>query len=396
MTESVDILIIGGGVMGTSIAYHLAQRQLGKILLLEKDSLASGSTGHSVASIDLLTFRPPATELYARSFKFFQNFKETLGEGCGFTQTGSLIIAGKEEKIALRDAVERGQRTGLKVELLNSFAEFNALEPSATSEKIAAVSYAPQAGYADPVLTTQAFAKAAQQMGVDIQSGRKVIGLRNKGGRITGVETERGFIPASVIIIAAGPWSGRLLTPLGIKIGFQTVRHPVACLRRPDDFGTAHYSILDLVNGIYARPDNGSLSLFGSIDTNVGYDPVDPDDNHGGVPNEYTLWAAERLVRRYPKLETSALRKGWSGILTISPDWQPVIGAVEDFSSLYCATGFSGQGFQISPAVGDLLAGQIAGEYEAIQLLTPFRPSRFVDGQRISFSHESISLGLSG
>lgn len=396
MTKSVDILVIGGGVMGVSIAYHLAQRKMGKILLLERASLASGSTGRSVASIDSLTFRPSATELYARSFEFFQNFTSILGEGCGFTQTGSLILAGKEEESMLRDAVERMQAIGLDVNLLNNLAEFNALEPSATSEKVAAVSYAPKAGYADPVLTTQAFAKAAQRMGVDIQSGRNVIKLRSVGRKITGVETERGFISASVIIIAAGPQSGSLLRPLGVEINFKTLRHPVACLRRPHNFGKAHYSVLDLINGVYARPDNGSLSIFGSIDTTVGYDPADPDDNHGGIPNEYVLWASERLVKRYPRLETSILCKGWSGILMVSPDWLPVIGAVEDYSGLYCATGFSGQGFQVSPAVGDLLASQIAGEDNAKRLLKPFSPTRFLAGKKTESSYESISLGLSG
>jgi sarcosine oxidase subunit beta len=123
------------------------------------------------------------------------------------------------------------------------------------------------------------------------------------------------------------------------------------------------------------------LILAGSIDPSVGYDPIAPEDFQGQVTSEYTLWVAERLIQRYPALEASSLQQGWSGLMTISPDWQPVLGALPQLSGLYCATGFSGQGFKISPAVGDLMAGLIAGEAEAAKLLAPFRPTRFIEGQ---------------
>lgn len=318
-----------------------------------------------------------------------------IGAGCSFVRTGSLIMAGKNQEYALRNAVGLMQAVGLDIRFVN-LAELNTLEPYADLEDLMAVSYAAQTGYADPALTTQAFAQAEQRMGVDIQSGRSVLGLQNVGRLIIGLGIESGPISAAVVIIAAGSWSGRLLNSLGVEIGLQPARHPVAWLRRSYDFDPAHQSVLDLANGIYARPDTGSLTIFGSINTKVGYNPADPDETFGCTPNEYTLWTAERLVRRYPVLETSSLYKGWSGILMVSPDWPPVVGAVAEFSGLYCASCFSGHGFQISPAVGDLLAGQIAGEHAAIQLLPPFHPSRFVEDEKIMISRERISLGLSG
>lgn len=393
MKNSTDILIIGGGVIGVSIAYHLAQRKLGKILILEKNALASGSTGCSVASIDSFIFPPALTELAAQSFTFFQRFHDLVGENCGFTQTGSLIIAGEEHANTLQDAVKQNQKAGQNVRLLNNLAEFNALEPLASPEKVASVSYAPQAGYADPVLTTQALAKAAIRMGVDIQSRQTVTGLRAQNGKIIGAETEHGFIPASVIIVAAGPRSGYLLNTLGIDIPFRILRHPVACLRRPSNNKLEHYSIWDFVNGIYARPDKNSLTLLGSIDTKIGYTPTDPNaEPCGHAPTSYTFWAAERFVQRYPTLEESTLCKGWSGILVVSPDWLPTIGAIEEYSGLYCATGFSGHGFQISPAAGNLLAAEISGDPHATELLHPLSPARFLRDQNKKFFHKNMAM----
>jgi sarcosine oxidase subunit beta len=115
----------------------------------------------------------------------------------------------------------------------------------------------------------------------------------------------------------------------------------------------------------------------------VGYDPAEPDDDHGQVNPAYSFWAVERLVRRYPRLEAGQIRPGWSGLMTISTDWQPLLGALPGSSGLYCAAGFSGRGFQLSPAVGDLMAGLIAGEAEAAELLAPFRPARLAEGQSL-------------
>jgi glycine/D-amino acid oxidase-like deaminating enzyme len=117
------------------------------------------------------------------------------------------------------------------------------------------------------------------------------------------------------------------------------------------------------------------------MDASVGYDPVEPEEDHGQITSDYTYWTAERLVRRYPAMAASELRGGWSGLITTSPDWQPVLGALAEVSGLYIAGGFSAQGFKISPAVGDLMAGLIAGEAEAAALLAPFRPGRFAEGQ---------------
>ena len=222
------------------------------------------------------------------------------------------------------------------------------------------------------------------------------MGLRREGERIVGVETAVGSINAPLTIIAAGPWSGALLQTAGIELPLQPVRHPVVCLRRPPAFGPAHHSLLDLTTGIYGRAESGGLTLLGSINPEVGYDPINANDGAGYVHDDYIFWAMERMTQRFPVLESSELLTGWSGIMTISPDWQPVIGSWPDIPGLYCAAGFSGQGFQISPAVGDLLAGLIVGSDTALELLAPFSPTRFEAGQLLRTNQEGQKYGLLG
>lgn len=390
-TETADAVIIGGGVIGVTIAYYLARRNFGRIVLLEREVLGSGSTGRSVASIDLFSHQPAAMALQARAYEVFANFEALFGEECSLVTTGLAVLAGAEHAAGLQQAVQSARAAGIEAYLLSP-AEFAALEPAATVDNLAAVYYAPGGGYVDPMLTTNAVAAVARRLGVVIQQGRAVTGLKPARAATIEVETSAGPIAAPVVVSAAGPWSGRVLTAFGLSdLGLYACQHPVISLHLPAEIGSPRLSILDLPFQTYARPETGHLTLAGSMDRMVGYDPTEPDD-HGRVTDDYTFWTAERLVQRYPSLEMAELRQGWSGLMTISPDWQPVLGAIPDVPGLYIATGFSGQGFKISPAVGDLMAGLIVGETEAAQLLAPFRPTRFSEGQPLA-ANEFGALG---
>ncbi len=382
MTEKVDIIIVGGGVIGVNLAYCLAQREAGQILLLERDTLGSGSTGRSVASIDWLTLHPPAVELFAHSAAFFAHCDELLGAPCGYERTGSIALAGPQQEVALRTAVPLLQKAGMDVRLL-TLAEVSQLEPALNLDGVSAASYAPQAGYMDPAMTTQALAAAARRLGVDIRQGSDVTGVQLQNGRVAGVRTTAGPIGAALAVVAAGAWSIDLLPAADGHLPLQPVQHPVVCIRRPPHFGPTHPSLLDLTSGLYARPESGGLTLAGSIDPQVGYDPITLDEGHGYVHDEYLMWCMERLIQRYPELEASELRAGWSGIMSITPDWQPIIGAWPGYEGLFTATGFSGRGFQVCPGTADFLAGLIMGDPLAAKRLAPFSPLRFT-GDKLS------------
>jgi glycine/D-amino acid oxidase-like deaminating enzyme len=391
LPKTADVVIIGGGIIGVSIAYYLAQRRVGRIIVLERESLGSGSTGRSVASIDLFSLQPAAMQLQVLAYQIFAHFTELIGDDCSLVTTGSAALAGAEDAADLQSAFAVTQAAGVDVRWLSP-AEFAALESAAVIEDLAAVCYVPAGGYADPVLTLNAYTAAARRAGVLIQQGQPVTGLAQRSRRVTGVNTLSGNVAAPVVVCAAGPWSGRLLRTFGLDdLGLYPVRHSVIAMHGPK-LDSPHLSILDLPCGTYARPESGGLTLAGSINRAVGYNPVEPEDTQEGVSSEYAFWTAERLVQRYPGLETAELRPGWSGLMTISPDWQPVLGAIPEADGLYVATGFSGQGFKISPAVGDLMAGLITGEPEAAACLAPFRPSRFADNQPLT-SSRVVALG---
>lgn len=384
--ETADVVIIGGGVIGASTAYYLARRKLGRIVLLERETLGSGSTGRSVASIDLFSHHPAALALQARAYEVFAHFEEIFGQECGLVITGLAVLGGSEHAAGLQQAALSAGAAGIEADLLSP-AEFAALEPAADVTGLASIYYAPLGGYADPMLTTNAFAGAARHSGVIFQQGRPVTGLRRQGGQVAGVETASGPIAAPVVVSAAGPWSQRLLKLFGLSdLGLYACDHPVISMHGPADVGPPQLSLLDLPHQTYARPETGHLTLAGSMDRSVGYEPIELENFRGQAAAEYTFWVAERLVQRYPALEASELRQGWSGLMTISPDWQPVLGAIPEARGLYIATGFSGQGFKIGPAVGDLMAGLIAGEAEAAELLAPFHPSRFAEGRPLAKS----------
>lgn len=379
MPESADAIVVGGGVIGASIAYHLALRSYGRILLLERDTVACGSTGSSVASVDFMTLHPNACELYARSSAFFLHCNQILEAECGFIETGFIILAGAGQRDALTKAVRFMADAGVEVRLL-PIETLALMEPGIQLNDIQAASFAPRAGYADPVLTTQAFAGAAVRHGAEIRQGTRVEALSLGKGRVQGLHTQDGFIEAPVVVIAAGAWSGGLVPKEGIDIGLKPVKHPVVCLRRSQPEEKPRFSMLDLVSNIYARPDAGHFTLAGSIDPSVGYDPAGPEYDHRDIDESYIIWTVERLARRLPNVATSQLCPGWTGIMTLSPDFEPVVGQWPGVQGLYCAAGFSGRGFQVSPSVGDLLAGLIAGDKTAATYLAPFSPIRFVGG----------------
>ncbi len=380
-SKTADAVIIGGGIIGISLAYYLAQRNFGQIIVFERKTLGSGSTGHSVASIDLFSLQPAVIKLQFYAYQIFAHFDELVGDECGLVTTGFAALGGPEHAADLQKAVTVTNAAGIDAQLLTS-EDFSALEPAACTEDLTSICYVPAAGYGDPALMLNAYATAARRVGVVIQQEQSVTGLVQQSGRVTGVKTVSEIITAPVVVCAAGPWSGRLLKTFGAdNLGLYAVRHPVIAMRNAKGFDSPRLSILDLPNSTYARPETGGLTLAGSITPTVGYNPVEPGDTDQRITAEYSYWAAERLVQRYPSLKSGQLRSGWSGLMSISPDWQPVLGAIPELSGLYCAAGFSGQGFKISPAVGDLMAGCIAGETQTTELLDPFRPTRFAENQ---------------
>jgi glycine/D-amino acid oxidase-like deaminating enzyme len=379
MATAADILIIGGGCMGASIAFHLAQAHAGKVLLCERATFGAGTTGRSSAIVRQHYSLPMLARMAQQSLRTFQRFDEVVGGDVGFRQTGLLIIARSADLDGLRVTAAMHQGLGIDTRILDH-AELHTLEPRMALDDLAGACYEPEAGYADPVATIMAYAQRARQLGATLRQQTRVASLLVQGDRVRGVLLDDGAtLEAPIVIVAANIWSGALLREVGFELPVHATRHACILLQQPPDFGPQHAIVFDFSNGLYLRPDGADLTIAGTLDESEAQ-VVNPD-HYNALP---THAEAERFAtdtaRRFPVLAEATLTSGWAGIYDVSPDWQPIIDAVPGIEGLYCAAGFSGHGYKLCPAVGELVRDLVLGQATLETDRDLFRADRFAGG----------------
>ncbi len=376
LPRSADAVVVGGGVHGASVAYHLARRGARRVVLLERKFLASGPTGRSSALVRRFYAMDFLTRTANLSATAFQQWAEKIGGGDpGFRQVGILWLAGRDRAEHLRANVHRARELGVNVEALTP-SEVHALVPAMAVDDVALGAHEPESGYADAAMTTNALAGRARELGATVAQYVHVETILTAGDKVTGVRTAAGEISAPAVVVCAGLWAGRLLGPLGIEVPVAPTRHQMCFFRRPPDFGP-HPAVLDRPHAAYMRPETGNLTIHGL----VAYDEVvDPDHyNEGADPSE-VLRNAELIAQRFPAMEHGLSMGGYSGVYDNTPDHQPVLGAVPEYAGLHVDFGWSGHGFKHAPAVGDIVAQVVLDGHAAGWDLTPLRWSRFRDG----------------
>jgi len=368
-----DIVIVGGGCMGASIAYHLALAGAGDITLLERGTLGSGTTGASSAIIRQHYGIPTLAAMAQRSLRIFQRFDELVGGDVGFRQTGLLIGARSEDLEALQASVTMQRGLGIDTRMVDR-EELRELEPRMTAHDLVGACHEPEAGYADPVATTMAYARAARAAGARIRENTPVEALLVEDGATRGVRLSDGAtLAASTVIIAANIWSVPLLRQIG-------TRHPCLLLRQPDDFGPQHAIFFDFTNGLYLKPEGANLTLAGTLDESEAA-IANPDRFPTGPTHAEAERFATRASRRFPALENATLQSGYAGIYDVSEDWQPIIGPMPRIAGLFGALGFSGHGFKLCPVVGELMADLVLGKDTPDIDRDLFRADRFAHGR---------------
>ena len=381
MTQTADVVIIGGGVTGCSIAYHLLQRGARDVVLLEKRFLASGATGKSSACIRQHYSTPETCRMVLQSLRFFETFEErTGGRSASFVRVGYLLGVDDRLRKQMEQSVALQQSVGIKSRLVTP-REMREIEPRIRVDDFVAGCYEPEAGYADPAGTTQGLAGAARDRGARIMEETELLGIDTAGGRVTGVRTTKGEIAAPVVVNAAGTWADRVARLVGVDVPIAVCRHKINFFTRPPEAASPHPLIYDFVQNMYTRPETGGLTLVGPLESEVA-DRVDPDRYNEGVTFEETADAMERAVHRFPVMENAEVAKGYAGCFDVSPDWHPVLdeSAVRGF---YVAAGFSGHGFKLSPAVGDMVARLVLQGKSPSDDVHAFRLSRFAEGRPI-------------
>ena len=377
MTETADAVVIGGGVMGCSILYHLAARGMTDALLLEREALGSGSTGRSSGAVRMHY----STEVHARmawhSVQVFRDFDNIVGGECGYTNTGYLVFADDDAVDGFRANVALQQSVGIRAREI-SREDAAELAPAFYLDDCAGIAYEPLSGHADPSGTALAYAARARELGARVRLQAPADSVEVSGGKVTAVVVNGERIETERAIVATGPWSRRFLLNHGIDLPLQATRHEVIHLRRPPEV-PYHPGGGDIANLIYFRPESADLTLIGN--GNLEYDVDDPEVYAQRASQSFIGEVWGRIARRIPAMADAEFATGYAGLYTQTPDSHPVIDRVDGVDGLYVCTGFSGHGFKLSPAVG-LLVSELVLDGKATTIdITALRMSRFAEGE---------------
>lgn len=386
MNETADAIIVGAGVHGASLAFHMAERGM-RPLVVERAVVAAGATGRSSGIVRMHYDVEAEARLAWRSHAYFRDWAARVGGECGFITVGFLQIVPPDEVAALRANTAMQQRIGITTEVIEADA-VRRLLPGIVIADDQVAAHEPFSGYADPTQTAGSLMTAAVSRGARLMQGCAVTGVRVANDRVVGVDTSRGSFDAPIVVDAAGAWAGRVAAMAGVELPLEVWRHDVAYVQRPLDIAR-HPAFIDFENAFYARPEGELLTLLALEDGN----PLtgDADATVDAAAPGFIERAAERLVRRLPEFARAGLHSAHSGQDGITPDQHPIIGpAGPDGFWLDC--GYSGTGFKTAPAVGASLAQLITEGVAANDDLAIYRLARFAAGERIVGEHPYANL----
>jgi len=385
MSNTADVIIIGGGIHGVSLAFHLAERGV-KPLVLEKNFIAAGATGRSSGLVRMHYDVRQDSELAWVSFGYFRNWAQRIGGECGFTRTGFIQFVARENEAALRKNTIMQQQVGIPTFLVTA-QDVNRLAPAFLTDDFDVAAYEPESGYADPSATAASLVAAAKEKGARILQDCAVMGVIVESGRVKGVNTSRGDFFAPVVVNAAGPWAGGFNQMVGLDIPYTTWRHDTMFVGVPMELGPGFPTAIDFPNEMYFRPETGGLMLVGLEDGNPLGDSPEGDTDH--ALKGFVERAIERICQRVPVMENSYLHTAHGGYDGITPDQHPLLGAAGP-EGYYLQCGMSGTGFKIAPAVGLCMSELILdGEARTVDI-SIYHPGRFETGNEIQGNYESI------
>lgn len=386
LPPTADTVVIGGGVIGTSVAYHLARLGAGNVLLLERKHLAAGATGLSSGIVRMHYDNPLEAEIAFKSFATFRYFDEIIGGACGFTTTGFLRLVQVHNQKALKANVAMMQGLGIGTRLVET-GELHELAPYMAIDDVELAAYEPESGYADPHLTTQGFAEAARRHGARVVQGVEAIGIQVERGRVQAVRTHQGSVSTPVVVNAAGPWAALVAALASVELDLTVVHHQVAILETPKDIAWPHLTVIDGVHLNYWRPESGQLTLVGGDhdDHVIGVEQLDTYSESLTPTTRYHI--LERLCTRIPDMASAGVRKGHAGIYVNTPDKHAFMGAAPSVDGFFCAVGFSGHGFKEAPIVGQAMAELILNGRAEVVDIAPLRLTRFEEGEPYQGPH---------
>ena len=366
--ERAELVVVGGGGTGTSIAFHLAEAGV-DVCLLERDALSSGSTSRAAGGIRTQFSDPLNVAIGLRSVEAFSRFAERPGGEIDFNQVGYLFLLDRpEDVVAFEEGVAVQNELGVPSRVVEP-AEAAKLSPLAGLEGVLAATFCPLDGHASPEAVAQGYAAGARAHGAKVLTGRGATAIETGNGTITGVVTEAGTIETGAVVLAAGVWSPSLARTAGVDLPVEPVFREVVTTAPVDDLPGSIPLTVDFTTGFYFHREGPGL-LIGMADRNQqpGFDaPTDPD---------WLEHVTEVAARRAPAFLDMGIAHGWKGYYEVSPDHNGLVGEAPGVERLLYATGFSGHGFMQAPAIGEIVRDLYLGREPFVDI-TPLAAERF-------------------
>jgi sarcosine oxidase subunit beta len=359
--NSASAVIIGGGIIGTSIAYHLCKNGINDIVLLEKDYLSAGSTGRCGGGIRQQWSERPNVRLAMRSVELFEKFKQDIGMDIEYYQGGYLLLAFTDEEVELFEKnVKMQKEEGLDVDLLSK-KETAEKFPYINTADIKAAAFCSSDGHANPHLATMGYARAAAKHGARILTRTKATDIDVSNNSIKGVYTDKGYIKTNLVINAAGGYSHEVGKMAGVNLPTESYRHqifvtePVEHLMDP--------LVISFEKNFYIRQTKSGNFIMGQGDE-------DEKPGHNENPGwRFLTEMTEKMPKFFPFLKQMRVLRHWAGLYNMSHDALPIIDKSSEVTDFFYAVGFSGHGFMLAPAVGEAMAEWIVhGETKHVDI----------------------------
>lgn len=384
MIETADVIVVGAGVQGASLAFHLAGRGA-QVLVLERESVAAGATGRSSGLVRMHYDLESDTCLAWASFPYFRAWQDMVGAGdCGFVQTGFMQVMPEALADHVRANVAMQQSIGIATRIVEP-AEIARLIPGVVTDDIAVGAYEPESGFADPSGTAAGFLAAARERGARLVQGCRVRVVEVDGEAVVGVETDRGHFGAPIVVDVAGAWAAGVARTVGVDVPVEAWRHDTAYFGLPPDHESDFPIVIDEINQVYFRPEGRDMMLVGlEAGNEIGGSPDRPLASPRQASVEEMV---KRVCARVPWMAGGTYRTGHGGQDGITTaDQRPILGRAGP-DGFYLACGFSGTGFKTAPAVGACLAELILDGQATTVDISGYSLERFAEGRLLVGDH---------
>jgi len=385
--QRAEVVIVGGGIVGSSIAWHLTTAGCGSVLVIERESSqGKGSTGKSMGGVRAQFSTPVNIQMSLYSIPFYARFEETLGHPSGYCGQGYLFVATQESHLSYLHAnFERQQALGLKTVRMLEAKEIRSVLPLLRSDDIVGGSFCSTDGFVDPYSAMTGFMTRAIEQGATLWKKTDVTAIATDGNGICGVETTRGHVATRTVVNAAGAWAAQVAKLAGIDLPVEPLRRMLVPSEPFDGFPHSSPMVVDMTNGFHFRPEGRGFLLAWN----------DPEET-SGYNTDFEPFFVEKILtfaaNRVPVFENLPVnpKRGWAGLYEVTPDHHAILGPAPGVPGFFLANGFSGHGVMHAPATGKIVADLILkGKTEIVDDASVLGLGRFAKGELL---HETAVL----